>query len=62
MGSVRELKLSSNYITRLGQLALSEAVDMVYDMSGKVGAGLFCPSQSGDCIWGSARWADGDVG
>jgi Ran GTPase-activating protein (RanGAP) involved in mRNA processing and transport len=29
----RELKLNSNYITRFGQVALSEAVDMVYEMS-----------------------------
>ncbi len=35
-GSVQELKLSSNYITRIGQVALKEAVDMVYDMSGRV--------------------------
>lgn len=29
----RELKLNSNYITRFGQVALSEAIDMVYEMS-----------------------------
>lgn len=42
-GSVQELKLSSNYITKIGQVALIEAVDMVYDMSGKVMDGICFP-------------------
>lgn len=32
--AVKELKLNANYITRFGQVALSEAVDMVYEMGG----------------------------
>lgn len=28
-----DLKLNSNYITRFGQVALSEAVDMVFEMA-----------------------------
>ena len=32
-GAPRELKLNSNYITRFGQVALTEAIDMVYEMS-----------------------------
>jgi hypothetical protein len=28
-----DLKLNSNYITRFGQVALREAVDLVYEMS-----------------------------
>ncbi|KAF6252092.1 hypothetical protein COO60DRAFT_1555123 [Scenedesmus sp. NREL 46B-D3] len=32
--AVRELKLNANYITRFGQVALTEAVDMVYEMGG----------------------------
>jgi hypothetical protein len=31
---VRELRLNANYITRFGQVALGEAVDLVYEMSG----------------------------
>lgn len=30
----KELKLNNNYITRFGQVALTEAVDMVYEMGG----------------------------
>ena len=33
--AVKELKLNANYITRFGQVALSEAVDMVYEMGGQ---------------------------
>ncbi len=33
-GAPTDLKLNSNYITRFGQVALSEAVDMVYEMAG----------------------------
>ncbi len=33
-GAVKELRLNANYITRFGQVALSEAVDMVYEMGG----------------------------
>lgn len=33
-GAVKELRLNANYITRFGQVALSEAVDMVYEMAG----------------------------
>jgi hypothetical protein len=34
---VRDLRLNNNYITKFGQVALSEAVDMVYEMGkGKV--------------------------
>lgn len=29
----KDLKLNSNYITRFGQVALSEAVDMVFEMA-----------------------------
>jgi hypothetical protein len=32
--AVKELKLNANYITRFGQVALTEAVDMVYEMGG----------------------------
>jgi hypothetical protein len=32
--AVKELKLNNNYITRFGQVALTEAVDMVYEMGG----------------------------
>lgn len=31
---MRKLKLNANYITRFGQVALSEAVDMVYELAG----------------------------
>lgn len=30
----KEVKISSNYITKFGQVALMEALDMVYEMSG----------------------------
>jgi hypothetical protein len=33
-GAVKDLRLNNNYITRFGQVALSEAVDMVYEMGG----------------------------
>jgi hypothetical protein len=33
-GAVKELRLNANYITRFGQVALNEAVDMVYEMGG----------------------------
>ena len=29
-----ELKMGSNYITKQGQIAMAEALDMVYEMSG----------------------------
>ena len=29
---MKDLRLNANYITRFGQVALSEAVDMVYEM------------------------------
>lgn len=32
--AVKELKLNNNYITRFGQVALTEAVDLVYEMGG----------------------------
>ncbi|GFH31964.1 uncharacterized protein HaLaN_31104, partial [Haematococcus lacustris] len=32
-GAPKDLKLASNYITRFGQVALSEAVDMVFEMA-----------------------------
>ena len=31
-GAAKELKLNANYITKFGQVALGEAVDMVYEM------------------------------
>lgn len=31
-GAVKDLRLNANYITRFGQVALREAVDMVYEM------------------------------
>ena len=31
-GAPRELKVNANYITRFGQVALTEALDQVYDM------------------------------
>ena len=31
----RELKMNSNYLTRMGQAVLTEALDMVYEMGGK---------------------------
>ena len=33
-GAPKELKINSNYITRFGQTALTEALDMVYEMGG----------------------------
>lgn len=33
-GAVKDLKLNMNYITKFGQVALSEAVDMVYELGG----------------------------
>lgn len=33
-GAVRELRLNANYITRFGQVALGEAVDLVYELAG----------------------------
>jgi len=30
----RELKVNANYIGRFGQVALTEALDMVYEMAG----------------------------
>ncbi len=33
-GAVKDLRLNNNYITRFGQVALSEAVDMVFEMGG----------------------------
>lgn len=34
---MKELRLNANYITRFGQVALTEAVDMVYEMgAGKI--------------------------
>jgi hypothetical protein len=32
-GAPADLRLNSNYITGMGQVALKEAVDMVYDMA-----------------------------
>lgn len=32
--AVKELKLNANYISRFGQVALSEAVDLVYELGG----------------------------
>lgn len=32
--AVKELKLNNNYITRFGQVALTEAVDLVYEIGG----------------------------
>jgi hypothetical protein len=31
-GAVRELRLNANYITRFGQVALGEAVDIVHEL------------------------------
>ena len=31
----KDVKISSNYITRFGQVALTEALDMVYEMGGQ---------------------------
>jgi NLR family CARD domain-containing protein 3 len=31
---IKELRLNANYITRFGQVALTEAVDVVYEMAG----------------------------
>lgn len=33
-GAPKELKVNSNYLTRFGQVALTEALDMVYEMGG----------------------------
>ncbi len=33
-GAPKELKVNANYITRFGQVALTEALEMVYEMSG----------------------------
>lgn len=34
-GAPQELKLNANYLKRFGQIALEEAIDMVFDMSKK---------------------------
>ena len=34
-GAPKELKISSNYLTKFGQVALTEALDMVYEMGDK---------------------------
>lgn len=34
-GAPKELKINSNYVTKFGQVALTEALDMVYEMGGK---------------------------